>query len=687
MFQDALALHRRGRLEDAARAYESVLASDPEHVDALIHLGVLRLGQGFPDKAETLIGRAATIAPHSPEAHANLAAALQAMRRYAEAVTHYRRAFALRPGMLDAQFGLASCLQALDQHTEAIACYEALLAAAPKHPEANFGLATLFERLGHSDEAVLRYRDALAADPDFAEASFRLGTLLSAKGRLEEAIARFDDALDVDPDYVEASVALGAAFMQARRDDEAIAAFQSALAAEPQNDDAHVGLAKIFGRKRRHVEAIDHCHAALAEKPAHIEAMAALATSLKAIGRHDEALATARRVLELRPDLGSSAGLLASILAEIGSTDEAVNQFRRAIALAPARLEFAYHLLQVATVRPDEPALRLLQDALPQIAALPTQEQCMLHFGLAKAYEDLGEKDRGFTHLLQGNAIRRAEINYDEASTIAGLDRLPGIFTPELLAARKEPGDRSEEPVFIVGMPRSGTTLVEQILASHPSVFGAGERAELSASVGRLKAELLGAEALRETLWATPAETFRQMGADYVAALRPLAPSAARITDKMPINFVHVGLIHLILPRARIIHVVRDPVDTCLSCFSKLFAGDQPFAYDLAELGRFYRAYTRLMAHWRALLPANVMLEVRYETLVQDFEPQARRLVAHCGIEWDPASLDFHKTPRAVQTASMNQVRQPIFKSSIGRWRPDPALLRPLLDALGTEGA
>jgi protein O-GlcNAc transferase len=166
MFQDALALHRRGRLEDAAQAYESVLASDPEHVDALIHLGVLRLGQGFPDKAETLIGRAAAIAPHSPEAHANLAAALQAMRRYAEAVTHYRRAFALRPGMLDAQFGLASCLQALDQHTEAIACYEALLAAAPKHPEANFGLATLFERLGHSDEAVLRYRDALAADPD-----------------------------------------------------------------------------------------------------------------------------------------------------------------------------------------------------------------------------------------------------------------------------------------------------------------------------------------------------------------------------------------------------------------------------------------------------------------------------------------------------------------------------------------
>jgi hypothetical protein len=172
------------------------------------------------------------------------------------------------------------------------------------------------------------------------------------------------------------------------------------------------------------------------------------------------------------------------------------------------------------------------------------------------------------------------------------------------------------------------------------------------------------------------------MGAQYMAALRPLAPAAARIVDKLPSNFLYVGLIRLMLPNARIIHAMRDPVDTCLSCFSKLFSGEQPFAYDLGELGRYYAAYARLMAHWRAVVPAEIMLEVEYEALVDDFEPQARRIVAHCGLEWDPACREFYNTSRPVQTASMAQVRQPIYRTSVGRWRPDAALLQPLLAEL-----
>jgi hypothetical protein len=177
-------------------------------------------------------------------------------------------------------------------------------------------------------------------------------------------------------------------------------------------------------------------------------------------------------------------------------------------------------------------------------------------------------------------------------------------------------------------------------------------------------------------------EVLRRMGAEYVAALRTLSPSAARIVDKTPSNFLYLGLVHLILPKARIIHVQRDPVDTCLSCFSKLFWGEQPFSYDLAELGRYYRSYQSLMAHWRTVLPSAAMLEVDYEDLVEDFEPQARLIVAHCGLQWDPACLEFYKTSRPVQTASMVQVRQPIYRSSVGRWRPDEALLQPLLEGL-----
>ena len=306
----------------------------------------------------------------------------------------------------------------------------------------------------------------------------------------------------------------------------------------------------------------------------------------------------------------------------------------------------------------------------------------MTHFALAKAYRELGEPDRGFAHLLQGNAVYRSQIEYDEAATLDALDNLAQVFSAELLDARKNLGDPSTVPVFIVGMPRSGTTLVEQILASHSAVFGAGERKILAETVERAVAAQLGGEKYPGIIWTMPDATLREMGARCVAELRKLAPDARRITDKMPSNFVFIGLIRLILPNACIIHVKRDPVDNCLSCFATLFTQVQPFAFDLAELGRCHRRYQQLMTHWRSVLPPGAMLEVEYETLVQDFEAQARRIVAYCGLDWQPACLEFHKTSRPVKTASMVQVRQPLYRTSVGRWRPDPAVLQPLLDAL-----
>jgi hypothetical protein len=236
-------------------------------------------------------------------------------------------------------------------------------------------------------------------------------------------------------------------------------------------------------------------------------------------------------------------------------------------------------------------------------------------------------------------------------------------------------GDPSTVPVFIIGMPRSGTTLVEQILASHPKVHGAGELNDLEAAMTSLRSSVgprpgLGGEELR------------RIGARYLKRVRAIAPAAERITDKMPANFRYAGLIHLALPKARIVHTRRDPIDTCISCFSILFAHNQPFAYDLAELGRFYRAYAALMKHWREVLPVEEMLEVQYEELVDNFELWARRILAHCGLEWNNACLEFYKTKRPVWTASAVQVRQPIYRSSVGRWRPDQGMLQPLIEAL-----
>lgn len=684
-FQRALALHHEGRMDDAAGAYELILHTDPANLEALIHLGSLRLAQGRACEAETLLRQAATLAPESPEALGNLAASLQALGRPGEAVTYYARALTFKPDMLDARFGLATCLQASGRHEAAIVYYKSILTAEPAHPEANYGLATLLVPLGHLAEAAAAYRAALAADPDFAEASYGLGKLLARSDAKEEAVSCFLRALDVDPDYIEARLALATTLLHLERDDEAMAAFHAVLAAEPKNPEAHSGIGTLLDRKRRHTEAIEHYRLTLSQEPDHFDAMGGMANALKNLGQHTQALPIARKMVALRPNHALAASLLGSILAEMGSIQEGRAEFERALLLDPYRPEISYSLAQVTKIKPGDQILSALETTLPRAASLPPHEQCQLHFALGKAYDDIGERAKGFTHLLQGNAMKRSSIRYEEAIALGAMDRIANVFTADLLASRAGLGDSSTIPVFIVGMPRSGTTLVEQILASHSAVFGAGERLEMSDAVMRLDGERIGAAGFPEMVWTMAGEDFRRMGADYLESLRSLAPEAARIVDKMPSNFLFVGLIHLILPNARIIHTVRDPVDTCLSCFSKLFAGEQTFAYDLAELGRYHRAYQGLMAHWRAVLPAGVMLEVEYEALVEDLEPHARQIVAHCGLDWEPACLEFYKTSRPVHTASLTQVRQPIYRSSVGRWRPDAELLRPLLRALAVS--
>jgi Sulfotransferase family len=302
-----------------------------------------------------------------------------------------------------------------------------------------------------------------------------------------------------------------------------------------------------------------------------------------------------------------------------------------------------------------------------------------LHFALGKACSDLGRHEQSFHHLLAANSLKRRQIDYDEAATLQLFDTTRSLVTAEVIRERTGLGDPSATPIFIVGMPRSGSTLTEQILVSHPDVHGAGEVADFATAImgldnrGPLPADVGG-------------EELRSMGARYLASLRARAPAGApRITDKMLGNSRFVGLIHLALPNARIIHVRRHAVDNCLSCFSLLFRNGMGYCYDLGELGRYWRAHEALMQHWHAALPEGTMLQVCYEELVADLETQARRIIAHCGLPWTDVCLEFHRTQRPVQTASVVQVRQPIYTSSVGRWEPYKTMLRPLLDALEFE--
>jgi tetratricopeptide (TPR) repeat protein len=410
-----------------------------------------------------------------------------------------------------------------------------------------------------------------------------------------------------------------------------------------------------------------------------------IGAALARLRRLDAAIVAYRRALEIKPDLHATLNNLGNALRDLGRFNEAHDAYRRAIQLAPEHGAYYWNLVKTRRQPVDDPHLLAMERLAQADVPLALDNQIFLHFALGHALADIGENAWSFRHLLAGNALQRRRVTYDEAAVLDVFNRIRAVFTPEMMRSKAARGDPSATPVFIIGMPRSGSTLIEQILASHPSVFGAGERADFPQALGQLVTRNGGAASDLAAITSLSAEQLASLGADYLRRLGTAPGGTAayqRITDKYLPNFAYLGLIHLALPNARFIHSRRAPVETCLSGFSRLF-DDVPFSYDLGELGRYYRAYEALMAHWNAVLPAGVMIDVHYETLVADIEGDARRMLLHCGLPWHDACVAFHETTRVVLTESAAQVRQPIYRTSVERWRPAPELLRPLLDGLG----
>ena len=565
-------------------------------------------------------------------------------------MTHYKRALTLKADFVDAHFNLGNALQ----------------------------------EQGRLDEAIAHYQRALALKPGYAEAHNNLGNGLKRQGKLDEAMAHYQRAIAFKPDYAEAHNNLGIILKEQDKLDEAMVHCQRAAALKPGSADAHSNLGNVFKQQGKYAEAMVHYQRALALKPDYAEVYHNMGNVLKEHGKYDEALALYQRAVALKPDFAEAYYNLGVALRELGKFDEAQRAYESALELAPRNGLYYRQVFYGKRVVAEDRGLAAAKELAEDMASLPIEDQRELHFALGKAYEDLEQRERSFRHRLEGNALKRRELVYDEPKMLGFFDRIRTVFTTELMHSKRGLGDPSMVPTFIVGMPRSGTTLVEQILASHPKVFGAGELAEFSKAVIEPQSPN-GALFFPEAVPALSAGQLRELGTSYLDAVRAAAPAAERITDKMPANFSYVGLIHLALPNARIIHMRRDPVDTCLSCFSLLFAGDHPYCYDLGELGRYYRAYETLMEHWRQVLPAEVMLDVQYEEVVADTERQARQIVAHCDLDWDDACLAFYETQRPIRTASVTQVRQPIYRTSVGRWKPYQHLLRPLIKELGVE--
>jgi tetratricopeptide (TPR) repeat protein len=608
-------------------------------------------------------------------------------------------------------------LGARGQTALAVACLRKALALDPGNALAHNTVGLMLQQQGQTEEALPHHQRALALSPQLAEAHASLGNACRTLGRIEEAVVHYQNALSIRPGYAAVHNGIAGALHLLGRNDDAIAHYEQTLSAQPGDADAHYNLANIFFQAGRRAEAIMHYIRALEIRPGFPEACNNLGNALQKEGHHDEAIARYEAAIALNPGYADAYHNLGRACFALDRHEHALVAYEKALAIDPSKpmvhndiavthlvlghireayAAFAVALtreprnavihLNLATLAPftaDDPRLAALEKLAETAPSLGENDQIALSFALGKAHADLGNSERSFRHLLGGNTLKRRQIAYDEAATLDSLARIRAVFTPRLMREKSGCGDYSRLPVFIIGMPRSGSTLLEQILASHSGVFGAGEIDDFAKSVMQLPG---GAEGFPEFVSALPIGELRHAGRHYIGRVSARAPGATRIVDKMLSNFAYVGLIHLALPNARIIHARRDPVDTCLSCFSQLFLDNQPYAYDLAELGRYYRAYATLMHHWQAALPEGIMLDVRYEDVVADPEGQARRLIAHCGLAWEDRCLAFHETRRPVQTASVAQVRRPIYPDSVGRSHAYRDLLRPLLDALERDG-
>jgi tetratricopeptide (TPR) repeat protein len=526
--------------------------------------------------------------------------------------------------------------------TEACAAFEHVLALHPDRAEAHCDYANLLATIGRYDEALAYVERAIALDTGFVNAYVLAALILADRGQCDAALEWLDRAPSKSPPVLAIQAEI---LIRFERYAEALAGAREAGSKQPDNADAHNCLGIVYSMLQRDEEAIAAFDRAIALDPKNAESLVQKGLILMQRGLKDEGTALFDGALALDP---SSANV----------------RYTRAAAL-----DFLLHADEISAM---EGSLRSNQ-------ARAATDRMYLHFALAGAYLRNSEAAKVFPHLHAGNQIKRSLISYDAGAEERRVTDIIAAFPPSRMTPPE--GELGASAIFIVGMPRSGTTLIEQILASHPVVHGAGEVPNLEIVVGRKSTALRRGDP--DYIATLPPDDFRAIGREYLARMGPLPNGASRYVDKMLSNRHYAGLIHLALPGARIIHCRRDPLDICLSCYSKLFNAGQLYSYDLVELGRYYRSYERLMAHWRAVLPEDRFFEIDYEGVVENLEETARRLTAFCGLDWSPRCLQFHETVRTVRTASMSQVRQPLYDSSIGRWQQFSAELAPLLQVLG----
>jgi tetratricopeptide (TPR) repeat protein len=514
--------------------------------------------------------------------------------------------------------------------------------------------------VGRYAEAAVVLRNAVQLDPGRAASHHALGTALLKSGQLPAAETSLREAIALDPKLAGAYLDLGVVLDSQGRDLGALQAYSRAVSLSPKLSDIHRRIGELWQARGPTDEAIAAYHRGAAAARDTSEGRLLHARALMLEGKIEETEQVLRRLVALDRNNGKAEAALADVLSIQGQFAEAIRHYDRALAIDPRGSSSWLSIARAMKfAEADRPRLAAMQSALA-LDGLTDKQRMALHFAIGKACDDLQDYQDAMRHFDAANGIRGLNARFDQAGFTDYVDRMIKRFTPELFAERAALGTADETPLLIVGMPRSGTTLVEQIVSSHPTI-AAGEELVYWTS-------LAVPQETADTADFTP-ESARALATAYLGVLRRIGGAASRVTDKMPFNFMRLGLIHLLLPNARIIHCRRNPIDTCLSIYATLFDGRIDFAASKAALALYYRQYARLMGHWRAVLPPNRFTEVQYGELIGNREAETKRLIAFAGLDWDEACLLPERNDRVVKTASVWQARQPVYASSVERWR------------------